>query len=60
VVTGRFRGVVLSFLCWSLRQLLELAVLRRRSEREKELEILLLRQQLPVLQHQVLVRSEAG
>jgi hypothetical protein len=39
---GRPRGVVLSFLYWVLR-LLELLVLRRRSEREKEIEILVLR-----------------
>jgi hypothetical protein len=31
--------MVLSFVYWSLRRLLELVVLRRRSEREKELEI---------------------
>jgi hypothetical protein len=36
-----------------LRRLLELAVLRRRSEREKEIEILLLRHQLRVLERQV-------
>jgi len=35
--------VVLSVLYWSLRRLLELVVLRLRSEREKEIEILLLR-----------------
>jgi transposase len=45
--------VVLSFVYWSLRRLLELVVLRRRSEREKEIEILLLRHQLRVLQRQV-------
>jgi hypothetical protein len=45
--------VVLSFLYWSLRRLLELVVLRRRSEREKEIEILLLGQQLRVLERQV-------
>jgi len=44
--------MVLSF-DWSLRRLLELVVLRRRSEREKEIEILLLRHQLRVLQRQV-------
>jgi hypothetical protein len=38
---------------WSLRRLLELMVLRRRSEREKEIEILLLRHQLRVLERQV-------
>jgi hypothetical protein len=36
---GRSRGVVLSFLYWSLQRLLELAVMRSRSEREKEIEI---------------------
>ena len=43
----------MSFLYWSLRRLLELAVLRFRSEREKEIEILLLRHQLQVLERQV-------
>ena len=43
----------MSFLYWSLRRLLELVVLRRRSEREKEIEILLLRHQLKVLERQV-------
>ena len=51
-MAGR-QGVVLSFLYWSLRRLLELAVLRCRSEREKEIEILLLRHQLRVLERQV-------
>ena len=50
---GRRQGLVLSFLYWSLRRLLELVVLRRRSEREKEIEILLLRHQLRVLERQV-------
>jgi putative transposase len=45
--------VVVCFLYWSLRRLLELVVLRRRSEREKEIEILLLRHELRVLQRQV-------
>jgi putative transposase len=45
--------VVLSFLYWSLRRLLELVVLRFRSEREKEIEILLLRHQLRVLERQI-------
>jgi len=45
--------VVLSFLYWSLRRLVELVVLRCRSEREKEIEILLLRHQLRVLERQV-------
>jgi putative transposase len=52
-VAGRSRGIVLSFLYWSLRRLLELFVLRFRSEREKEIEILLLRHQLRVLERQV-------
>jgi putative transposase len=52
-VAGRSQGVVLSFVYWSLRRLLELVVLRRRSEREKEIEILLLRHQLRVLERQV-------
>ncbi len=49
----RSQGAVLSFAYWSLRRLLELVVLRRRSEREKEIEILLLRHQLRVLERQV-------
>ena len=49
-MAGRSRSVVLSFLYWTLRRLLELIVLRFRSEREKEIEILLLRHQLLVLE----------
>jgi len=49
-VVGRSNGIALSFLYWSLRGLLELVVLRCRSEREKEVEILLLRRQLRVLE----------
>jgi hypothetical protein len=45
--------VILAFAYWSLRRLLELLVLRVRSEREKEIEILLLRHQLRVLERQV-------
>ncbi len=45
--------MVLSFAYWSLRRLLELVVLRRRSEREKEIEILLLRHQIRVLERQI-------
>ena len=52
-MAGRCRGVVLLFLYWSLRRLLELVVFQRRSEREKEVEILLLRHQLRVLERQV-------
>ncbi len=52
-MAGRSRGVVLSFVYWSLRRLLELVVLRFRSEREKEIEIVLLRHQLRVLERQV-------
>ena len=48
-MAGRSRGVVLSFLYWSLRRLVELLVLWR----EKEIEILLLRHQLRVLERQV-------
>jgi len=52
-VAGRSQGIALSFVYWSLRRLLELVVLRFRSEREKEIEILLLRHQLRVLERQV-------
>jgi hypothetical protein len=52
-VAGRSRGVVLSFAYWPLRRLLELLVLWRRPEREKEIEILLLRHQLQLLERQV-------
>jgi hypothetical protein len=45
--------VLVSFLSWSLRRLLELFVLCRRFEREKEIEILLLRHQLRMLERQV-------
>jgi putative transposase len=52
-VARRSQAIVLSFLYWSLRRLLALAVLRCRSEREKEIEILLLRHQLRVVERQV-------
>ena len=52
-MAGRSRSVVVSLLYWSLRRLLELVGLRFRSEREKEIEILLLRHQLRVLERQV-------
>ena len=52
-MAGRSGGVAVSLLYWSLRRLLELVVLRSRSEREKEIEILLLRHQLRVLERQV-------
>jgi putative transposase len=45
--------LLVSLVYWVLRRLLELSVLRLRSERSKELEILVLRHQLHVLQHQV-------
>lgn len=45
--------VILSFLYWALRRLLELIVLRLRSEEAKEVEILVLRHQLQVLRRQV-------
>jgi hypothetical protein len=51
-VAGRLGGVVVSLVYRSLRRLLELAVLRFRSEREKEIDILLLRHQLRVLERQ--------
>jgi putative transposase len=53
VEVGRSRGVVLSFLYWLSRRLLELLVLRIRSERVKEIEILVLRHQLQLLERQV-------
>ncbi len=49
--------MVLSFLYWVLRRLLELFVLRMRSEREKEIEVLVLRHQLHVLERQVARRA---
>ncbi len=53
IVSGRSERVAPSLLYWSLRRFLELLVLRRRSQREKEIEILLLRHQLMVLERQV-------
>src|SRR6266516_1557103 len=52
-MAGRSERIAVSFFHWSLRRVLELLVLRRRSEREKEIEILLLRHQLHVLERQV-------
>jgi putative transposase len=52
-VAGRFRGVGLALLYWSLRSLLELVVLAVRSEREKDMEIVVLRHQLEMLKRQV-------
>jgi len=49
--------VVLSFLYWLLWRLLELLVLRMRSEREKEIEILVLRHQLRLLERVGFVNS---
>jgi len=46
---SRSWGMVFSLAYWSMCRLLELLVLRRRTEREKEIEILLLRHQLRVL-----------
>jgi hypothetical protein len=45
--------MLVSFLYWSLRRVLELVVLRVRLEREREIEILLVRHQLRVLERQV-------
>ena len=53
LVPGWSERIVVSLLCWSLRRLVELLVLRQCSEREKEIEILLLRHQLMVLERQV-------
>jgi putative transposase len=50
---GRSRGAFFSFLYWALRRLLELLVLWIRSERAKEVEILVLRHQLRLLERQV-------
>ena len=50
---GSFSERILSFLYLLLRRLLELLMLRMRSEREKEIEILVLRHQLRVLERQV-------
>ena len=52
-MAGRSQGIALAFLYWSLRRLLELVLLRGRSEREKEIEILLLRHELRVLERHV-------
>ena len=45
--------MLLSFSCIVLRRLLELVVLGRRSEADKDLEITVLRHELPVLPRQV-------
>lgn len=45
--------VILSFLYWALRRVLELVLLSLRSDRAKEVEILVLRHQLHVLRRQV-------
>jgi putative transposase len=45
--------VILSLIYWALRRVLELVLLRLRSERSKELEIVLLRHELQVLRRQV-------
>ena len=52
-MAGRSERVAVSLLYWSLRRFLELLVLRRRPECEKEVEIVLLRHQLRVLERQV-------
>src|SRR5918999_1607289 len=45
--------VIMSFLYWALRRLVELVVLGFRSEDAKEVEIIVLRHQLQVLRRQV-------
>jgi hypothetical protein len=45
--------MIMSFLYWALRRLVELIVLRLRSEDAKEVEIVVLRHQLQVLRRQV-------
>jgi putative transposase len=52
-VARRSEHIAVSLVYWSFRRLLELLVLRGRSEREKEIEVLLLRHQLRVLERQV-------
>ena len=52
-MAGRSERVAVSLFYWALRRLLELLVLWRRSEREKDIEILVLRHQLQVLERQV-------
>jgi hypothetical protein len=51
--TRRLRLEGLSFVYWVVRRLFELLILFGRSERTKELEILLLRHELQVLRRQV-------
>jgi hypothetical protein len=51
-VPGWSERIVVSLLYWSLRRLVEPLVLQHRSEREKEIEILLLLHQLTVLERQ--------
>jgi hypothetical protein len=49
--------LLVSLVYWALRRLLELVVLCLRSERSKELEILVLRHQLDVFQRQAARRG---
>lgn len=51
--TGTPIRFLVSLVYWVFRRLLELVALRLRAERSKELEILVLRHQLHVLQRQV-------
>ena len=52
-MSARPGRIAVSLVYWALRRVLELLMLWRRSEREKEIEILLLRHQLKVLERQV-------
>lgn len=52
-MAGRSERVAVPLFYWALRRLLELLVLWRRSEREKDIEIMVLRHQLQVLERQV-------
>jgi putative transposase len=52
-MTPKRSEIIISFLYWALRRILELAMLLLRCEEAKEIEILVLRHQLSVLRRQV-------